>query len=470
MTAGKFKAVPVNFIGPESKSRSKTFSSQSSINFYIDTQTQGRTPQALMPWPGEKVWSSGSTAVSRGMGCMGGVPYIVTDTSLYSIDADGVKTEIGEVLGSERCSFATDGTNLVIRTGSATYLYDSSTLSLVTDTDLENAQTVTFLNNQAIYQGTNKRFGVADAGVPNAIDGLSYASAEAYGDNLVQVYSFQEKVYMLGERSIEVWYNSGAGDPPFDSIQGSTSNVGTASPFSAANTTDFLYFVGADDVVYRVSGYQPQSVTPSSIAKVLRESITSDAEGYCFVVEGQWFYLINLPSSNITLLFSESTNEWTRLSSGTDYGRHLINGYCYAYGKHLVLDKDTDNVFEWDFDTYESNSETLIRERVSAPINAAQAGIGGERLLMDGIELIMETGVGNTDEPNPQIMVSFSYDGGRSFADETWVEIGREGESVQRVRVDNMASFYDLLIKVRVSDPNFISIHGASIRLKTAGR
>ena len=88
---------------------------------------------------------------------------------------------------------------------------------------------------------------------------------------------------------------------------------------------------------------------------------------------------------------------------------------------------------------------------------------------MSRAEFMMETGVGNSDQPDPEIMVSCSIDGGRSFSNEDWIKIGREGESVRRVEWYNMKGFYDLILRVRVSDPNFISIHSASIDVKEAG-
>jgi hypothetical protein len=401
------------------------------------------------------------------MACHNGLLYLVHLESLIEIDSAGARTAIGTIDGSGRCCMVSDGVNLIIRTGAKTYIYNTS-LSLVTDSDLENAKTASILNNQIIYQGTGARFGVADAGNPTSIDGLFYATAETYPDDLVQVYSWNERVYMGGEQSIEVWYNSGTGSPPFDKVQQSTADVGVASPYSMVNSEDYLYFLGHDNVVYRMSTYQPQSVTPSAICKEIRESETSDAQGYMVKIDGQSFYILQLPTTGLTLAYSESTGEWIKLMSGTS-GRHLINGYCYIYGKNLICDYANGNVYEWDTETYTSNGSVIIRQRDSAPINGIALGAIGRRLLMGRAELIMETGVGNTDEPDPEVMFSCSIDGGRSFTNEDWVKIGREGESVKRVEWYNMKSAYDFVIRVKVSDPCFIGIHSASIDIRDAG-
>ena len=440
------------------------------MNLYIDTHVSGRTPAALLCWPGEKPFSSGSAGSSRGMICHNSLVYLVVDTDLIEIDSLGARTSKGTIPGTGRCSMASDGTNLIIRNGVKTYNFNG-TVSEITDPDLENAQTLCFINNQIVYQCTGARFAVIDAGIPTSIDGLNYATAETHPDDIVQVYDFNERVYIFGTESIEVWYNSGTGSPPFDRIQQSTASVGAASPFSAANSDTYVYFLGADNCVYRMSAYQPENITSSAISKELREATTSDAQGYCVKLDSQTFYILQMPTTGLTLAYSERTGEWVRLASGVTnpLTRHLMNGYCYAYGKHLISDHDSGDVYEWDSNTFTSNTSTIIRQRDSAPINGVSLGDPGGRLIMNRAELIMETGVGNTDTPNPKVMMSYSIDGGRSFSNEDWIEIGREGEAVKRVEWYNIVSFYDLIIRVRISDPCFVGIHSAAIDLKRAG-
>lgn len=464
------KTVPVNFIGGENNSRSRFWSSQSSVNLYVDVQKDGRTPSALLPWPGEKMFSAGPPGTTRGMIEHNELLYLIVDQDLIEIDSLGNRTNRGTIPGTSRCVMATDGTNLVIRTGGKSYNY-VSTVAEIVDADLENAKTVAYVNSTMIYQGLDARVGVANSGDPNLIDGLNYATAEAYPDDLVQIFAFNERLYFGGKQSLEIWYFTGEGTPPIDKIQQSTTKVGVSSPYSMSSTNEYLYFLGSDNVVYRVSAYQPESVTPSSIAKEFREAYTDDAQGYCVQLDGQWFYIVQLPTAGLTLAVSEATGEWIRLSTGVtpDFPRHLMNGYSFTYGKHLICDYQTGDVYEWDFDTYTSNGSTIIRQRDSAPINGLQLGLPGGRLLMSRAELMMETGVGNTDEPDPEVMFSASFDGGRSFTNEDWIKLGREGECIRRVEWYNMDSFYDAVIRLRVSDPNFVGIHSAAIDLKGAG-
>ena len=464
------RTIDVNFVGGENQSRSKFWSSQSSVNLYVDSQRTGSTASCLMPWPGEKMFSSGSDQPSRGFTLHDGNPYLIEGDRLIKIDSFGAREDLGYINGSGRCSFATDGVNLIIRTGSKTYIYNGS-LFEVTDTDIENGQTAAYINSQVIYQGVGQRFGVADAGDPFNVDGLNYASAESYPDDIVQIVAFNERLYIGGTQSLEVWYNSLDGTPPFTRIGQSTTQVGVASPFSMATSDEYLYFLGSDSVAYRVSAYQPESVTPSAIAKELRESDKSDSQGYTVQIDGQYFYILQFPTSNKTLAYSEATGEWIRLSTGLgkDIPRHLINGYVYAFGKHLISDYRNGNIFEWDFDTYTSNGDEIVRQRDSAPINGIQLGVPGSRLLMSKAEFMFETGVGTSDSVDPSVMVSCSTNGGRSFTNETWINLGRSGENVLRVEWYKMISFYEIVLRIRVSDPNFVGIRGSSMSIKESG-
>lgn len=464
------RTVPLDFVGPEAQSRSKFWSNQGTLNMYIDQQGTGRSPLALLPWPGEKLFSTGGGGTPRLLVTHDDQLYKIEDETLFLVDSAGTRTSVGTIPGTGRCTAVSDSSSLIIRTGSATYRYLGG-VSQITDPDLENAQSLAFLNSQVIYQGSGARFGVANAGDPTTIDALNYATAEAVGDDLKQIYAFNELLYLGGSNSMEVWSNIGTGTPPFDRIQSSTSQIGVSSAFSMANSERYLYFMGSDGLAYRTNQFQPQSITPSAMAREFAELDRSDVQGYVVRLQGQSFYILQFPTSSRTYAFSEETQEWIQLASGNNIVplRHLMDGYAYCYGKHFVIDRNNCNVYEWDIDTYDSNGSVIIRQRDTAPINGMKLGAPGQRLVMSKAEIMMETGVGNLSVPNPKIMVSASYDGGRSFTNEDWIEIGRSGSPVKRIEWYNSASFYDIILRVKISDAAFLGIHGAAITLKEAG-
>jgi len=243
-------------------------------------------------------------------------------------------------------------------------------------------------------------------------------------------------------------------------------NVGISSPYSVSSTTDFVYFLGSDQSVYRFSATQPELITPPAVAAVFQGfSTASDARSYVVNIEGMSFYIINFPTAGQTWAYNEDGNAWFQLSTNASQGNYIGTSYAEAYGKKFIASNGL--VLELDCDTYTDNGETIIRERVSPAIISPTGG----RIEMSSFTLIMETGVGliTGQGVNPKAMFQASYDGGKSWGDEDWVDIGRMGQSRAKVVWYNMASAYEIMIRVRVSDPVFISFHGASIMLREAG-
>jgi hypothetical protein len=368
----------------------------------------------------------------------------------------GTETSIGTISGTGACIFADDGINLLIATTAAGYQYDGSTLTQITDSDYEAGGSVAYLNNQAIWQGFNQRFAVADAGDPDSIQSLNYATAESSGDDLVRVYVFRE-----------TWYNSGVGTPPFDRIQSGKMDIGLISRLAVSSNDNYMYWLGDDKNLYRASAYDPQPIMPPSIHNQFSGYDLSSACIKCLTRDGQNFVLI-LTSSK-TWVYSESTQAWFELAYKAAEEIYLASDYTYAYNKHLILSRLDSRVLELDEDIYTDNGEITIRERITAPISGSQLGINGGRYVCKRAEIIMESGVGNLSEANPLIMISHSVDFGQSWSNETWLRAGRDGENNLRVEYYKMINCRQLQFKIRTSDPNFFIFLSLALDVQKGG-
>ncbi len=441
------------------------------MNLIPQAETTGAAESSMVSWPGSKPFYTAS-GVNRGMTVFVNELYKVTDNTLFKISSTGVATDLGTINGSNRCIFANDGTNLIITTGGTGYQLTGTTLTEITDSDFENGNSVTYLQQQMVYDGNGGRFQVSDVGDPNSLQPNNFATAESSPDDTIRVFAFRERVYVFGEKSVETWYNSGVGNPPFSRVNGGTMNVGLAAIHSVGATDDFCYFLGDDRRVYRFSSHQPQNITSIAVShQIDLLGDVSDAAGGIVRIEGQSFYVLTFPSADVTLVFNEQSNAWFNLSTGADELRYIGDGYAEVYGKRLIADKASGGILELDLNTFTDNGQVRIQERIFGPINGTALGVDGERLLMSWVDIIMQMGVGlvTGQGENPQLMVSASFDGGKTFSQEQDVLIGRQGEGRIKARFDHTESFYDCYIKVRLSDPVFLSIFGAAIGLKQSG-
>lgn len=469
-----FKWLPVNIIGQSYMSRSRPLSAQTSINLIPEFNPTGRTETALQNFLGSvrRLTSAGS-GKDRGSHVFQDRLYKVTGTTLYRVDADYSETSIGTILGSNRCIFADDGTNLIITTGNIAYQYNG-TLSQITDPDLETPDSTAVLNNQLIYDGNNARWVVATAGDPDDIPDINYAVAESSGDDLVRVYVFNQALYLMGTKTIETWFNSGVGNPPFTRVDGGIiEELGLHALHSPANTANFLYFMASDKNVYRITGYQSENITPPATSFQFFKSLSEDAIGMTLNIDAQDFYVLAFPSANKTYAFSEQLGTWFELSSGSEGNRHLMNSYQFVYGKRLMTDYRNGNVLELDYDTFTDDGETQVRQRDTAPINGISLGLAGQKLIMSSFRLILHTGVGleSGQGSSPLFFIGTSIDGGRTFdfSGAPYIDPGESGNYIITVQLDKILEFEDLVIRIRVTDPIFVSIHGASILVDKAG-
>lgn len=457
--------IEINLTGGTSKNKSLSLSAQRTINWLPKPQdvNNKKSPYTLETFPGKKLFGTVAGSRDRGMKEHLNVLYKVTDTTLYTVATDGTHTSRGTIAGSGRCIIEGIGTNVVIVSEGNAYLWNGSTLSSITDPDLETPNSVAHIRNIMIYDGDNGRAWVSDFGDATTIDSLSFVTAESNADDLLRVYIHDQNIYMMGDKTIEPWWYSGVGIPPIDPIQGAILEVGLGAIYSVANSKNFVYFVGNDNIVYAMNGSDAQPVFNDDITAEISEfSVVSDAQGMCYNINKQWYYEISFPTANRTFVFPEGGQAF-ELSSTSGGTRNIASSYAYFNRKHLVGDINSGNIYELDFNTYTDNGETIIRTRDSAPLHGGLFGAIGKTLTMTRFELILEAGVGllNGQGSDPEIMLSFSDDGGKTFGTEEWAKVGESGHFQQEVYWTGLGSFKSRIIRIRASDPVAWSIHSA---------
>ena len=450
-------SINIPLVGQSYQSRSVPLSAQVTRNLYPEPVAAGLSPSALLCWPGAKAFSIGG-ATNRGMYNKEWLGYVwtVEGTSLKKTNSAGTKTKVGTIAGAGRCVFAGASFYLYIVTGGLVYRTDGTTVSQVTDADLEAPNSAAFLNSQLIYDGDAGRFCVSDAGDGSSIDGLNYATAESSADDLTRVYTFQESLILFGTDSIEQWYNSGVGNPPFDRFQGSLRAVGIAGVHCATNTDKAVYFLGSDRTIYRLEGYEPVQVSTIAINNAIESYATvSDCFAFALKLQGQSVVVFSFPTASKTWAYSESFAMWFELSSGVSGGRHIANGYCYAFGKHLIADYRSGNIYQWDLATFTDYGAEIVRERVTQPLYSELLGPAGKIIFWSRLELIINSGNGLATGQGsaPQVMMSYSDDMGLTWSNEVWTSAGALGAYQWRVEWYSLGAAIGRIYKFRLTDP-----------------
>jgi Neuraminidase (sialidase) len=108
---------------------------------------------------------------------------------------------------------------------------------------------------------------------------------------------------------------------------------------------------------------------------------------------------------------------------------------------------------------YTDNGQTIIREIITRHTLS-----NFNRVRISLLYLDMDVGVGlqNGQGSNPQIMLQYSKDNGRTWSAERWVSLGAVGLYLTRVIWRRFGSTRDATFKIRMSDPvKFVIAEGA---------
>lgn len=291
-------------------------------------------------------------------------------------------------------------------------------------------------------------------------DALDFATAEGGPDNLKRIFVDHREVIAFGERTIEVYANQGGADFPFVRVEGAFIERGCIAAASVAKMDNGVFFIGDDRMVYRLQGYTPARISTSAVEEVLRDaSDVEDAEGWTYVLAGHHFYVLTLPTSEITLVYDAQTNLWHQMRSGTTQtGRWRAQWAMLAFGKSLVGDSLDGNVYELDIDTYDENGEQR-RWIARTPTMYADGKLARSKLIE--LECELGVGIGSGQGSDPTVMMRTSDDGGTTWSPERTGSMGAQGVTKRRhVRWYRNGSFEQRIIEFSGADPVKTTLFG----------
>ena len=477
-----------NIIGGAYQEASLPLNTQTLVNMYVVAGgPQGKKPVALYRSPGLTSWTTVGTGAIRGFGHLNDKLYAVEGGDFYEIDSNGVKTLIDSTTittTSGRVSMADHlGLLLHIADGTKGYIFNGTTLAPITDANMPNATVVTFLGGRLVvddpaYAG---RF-VASSTSPTVsswvgASGLAWATAEQHADALVAPAAHGDSLYLIGEETTEVWRPSGAPIMPFSFVQ--ATEVGCAAKWSVAHSASGLFWLAQSHIggvhVVTNSGGGLHRISTEALDKTIAEyqstaSIT-DATGFCYEQDGHVFYQITFPSAleegvavGVTWVYDATIGQWHRRAAwdlvNGRYKRHTADVATYFAGKRLVGAHDSGAIYVLDTGAYSDNGAAIRWERKTPNIADTE---GSRRLFFTKLTLDFEAGVGNASDTDPQVILDWSDDGGRTWSNSLQRPMGKIGEYKNRVVFSRLGSAWQRIFRIAGADKVKTVLIGATL-------
>lgn len=401
--------------------------------------------------------------------------FVVSGASVYEVFEDWTAAERPGTLSSSsgRVTMADDGTRVVIGDGSgAAFQVPVAPASAVAviGADCPGGH-VAWQDGYFIHTvpGTG-RFAISDL---NAItyDALETATAEGRPDVLLMVVSVGRNVWLFGEQTTEVWWNSGDADFPFARNQTAFIETGTVAAGTCARAGGSVAWVGSDErgrgTVWHAQGFQPARISTHAVELALSGySRLDEASAFAYQQGGHEFYQLSVPGSDEdaggTWVFDFATGLWHERSYLSDTGEEPHRAWVgtVAFGEVVVGDREDGRLYAYDLAHYTDDGDPIRRVRQTPHVDQSE-----KRIRFHSLQLQVEPGVGLATGQGsaPVAYLSWSDDGGHTWSNEHEASLGAQGQYNTRVIWRRLGAGRDRVFRVATSEPVPLTWLGAEV-------
>jgi hypothetical protein len=433
------------FVGPSYQSLSYMADSERLINRFPEkTESEtAPTPWALLQCPGFSPVVAPTANFGAGMFSESGRTFFVTGFTLYELTAGDVATARGVVQrDTHPVTFMTNGDaghQLGLTSGDQFYVMDLNTN--VMSTVLTSGATMCgFLDGFGfILDASSSTLQVTAFEDFTAIDPGNIQQRTAGSDPWVSLYVVNRLVYLLGERTSEVWYDAGTSPFPLAPIQEAFMQQGTAAGFSGARLGTALLWLSHNEQgrgqIVSATGYTPGRVSTHAVETAIASyGDISDAIAFSYQENGHTFYVLTFPGADRTWCFDQATGLMhERLYWDTTVAEWLAYRplfVCSDTTRNLVQDRLTGAIYEMSQSFFTDVDGAAIRRLRQPP----RLSFDQKRFVTHAIQLVADNGLGSPTDAAALVIRQTSKDGGQTWGHEQWSSMGARGEYAYRTR------------------------------------
>lgn len=463
----------ISVISPAYETRSRSQSMSKLKNWFLvdNPADQEEFPYLLYPTPGLTTWvtATGGSPIRQMFEHLG-ILYVVAANKFYSITTAKVQTERGTLNTSTgRVSIAAIADEILLADGADAYHYKVSTTTFTTVSDVDFPADATIVTAQDEYfmavKPSSGQFNLS--ALSNGLSWLAadFSTAEGKPDRLISAYSHRRYLWLFGEYTTEIWYNSANVDFPFEKQNGIFIEYGCMAEHSVVEAANALFWLGRNrngmPVILKSNGFQPEIVSTRAINYQLTTyTSVADAFAFSYSHEGHEFVIFSFPTANKTWVYDVTTQLWHERDSydGTRYGYYIGNCVAFFDNRILIGSRNGAQIYEVDEATYTEDGNLIRRQLVSGHFDTDT-----RRGTLYNFQVKTDPGIGllSGQGSDPQIMLRISKDYGNTWGNELWRSPGKLGEYKDRVMWTRLGEGRSFTFELTVTDPNKWIVHGA---------
>jgi hypothetical protein len=351
--------------------------------------------------------------------------------------------------------------------GSGFYSFDptADTITVIGDAPI-GRYCIAFGQRILYHERDSGRVYYSELEDPTNVPALNFFTAENRPDDLETMIATEDKIWLFGSDTTEVWYDAGDTDNPFQRIPGSVVFNGCLSGDTAVRTDNAILFVGSNDdgdrQVFRAQGFQHLIISTHAVETFLKTATNLSA--FAYQEDGATFYVLNADQGTRAYDIGEkqwTDRAWLNPATGSlERARAEIHAFCY--GTHFVSDYENGKLYKQSTEYKDDDGNPLLRQRICRGPYA-----DGRAIVINELFVDMKTGVGldgTGQGTDPKVMFDYSVDGGEAWSYEMQADLGKIGDRTAQVRFRRLGKGHDWAFRLSVSDPVEVVIKGAKAR------
>ena len=486
---------PFGFVGGSYTAQSNNIADEECINLYAETaETAGaQAKRSYFGTPGLDVFTAFPDGPVSGQCWTGTRQFVASGDTLYELTYDG--TTVTQTVRMDGLFYVDGGPvsiafstiELLIVAGGRAYCYElaADTYTDVTSQLAGNPVKVKYGDGYFVVSfADSNKFQISAILDGTTWPGLQVNEVSVFAENITSIEVLHRELWVFGSQHIQPYQNSGS-DEIYDVIPGALIETGNGPSFSPCVVDNSVFWISEDvrgaRQAWRANGYTPLRLSTHAIETYLsRLSDISGLVSYSYQDGGHLFWVLYIPGTDCTWVYDVAEGLWHKRAewhqNTATYGPHRSWNHVWAFGKHLMGDWESGNLYEMKlpYDTgggkyafVTDNGQTIRRLRRSPTLNGEL-----ERVFYDEIRVGFNVGMGpqpplldgDGNPRPPEAMLRWSNNSGSTWSNEHRRPCGYAGEYDTLVRWQRLGYGRRRLFELVLTDPIPWAITDAWIR------
>ena len=293
-----------------------------------------------------------------------------------------------------------------------------------------------------------------------------YIAAKAGSDQLVSIAVTRREAWLFGQRSVEIYNNTGASDFPLAAVSGGIEH-GCAAAHSVAKSDGAVFWLSQSRdgraVAMKGAQYQGKRISTHALEALWQTYGTiKDAIGYTYQQQGHIFYVLTFPAAATTWVYDLATDQWHQWQTGTS--RHRGSCHAAAYGLNLIGDYGTGDLYALDPAVFTDAGVRISRVRGFPHMIS-----DGKRVRYSSLIADMECGTVPVGAPEPIVTLRYSDDRGATWGGTQTTTLGAHGATLTSMQFQRLGMARDRVFELSWDAPVHTALQGAWVQARASG-